>query len=136
MKRLVSAALALSLLCGTAAYADPFGPGPRHHNGFDRGWHHRHDDGAGTAVAVGVGLLALTAIIAAADRDRERARDRAYENDYPPPPPRYRPYERSNDRPDNGYGQGYDNQTYAPDDQRQPPYDAGRSDGRDDQDDQ
>jgi hypothetical protein len=90
MKRLMSAALALALLSGTAASADPFGNGPRwgHHDRWDRGWdrgRRHHDDGAGTAIAVGVGLLALTAIIAASDNDREERRVRAY--DYPPPPP-------------------------------------------------
>lgn len=104
MKRLLSAALALSLLSGTAAFAEPFDHrGGQHQRGdFDRGnrgWdgrHHRgHGNDAGTAIAVGVGLLALTAIIAASqDRDRqaqyERRRYEGYYRDDAPPPPDYR----------------------------------------------
>ena len=144
MKRLLSAALALSLLSGTAAMADPFGPGTGHHDRYDRGWdrHHggRHGDGAGTAIAVGFGLLALTAILAASDRDLARERD--YGNPPPPPPngPNYGPNNGPdnrqapdygpNDRPNNH--QGYDNnQNYGPDNQGQPPYDDNRSAGPD-----
>jgi hypothetical protein len=102
MKRLLNAALALSLLSGTAACAEPFDHrGSQHERSdFDRGrggWdgdHGRyryHDDGAGTAIAVGVGLLALTAILASQDRDREVRYDRRdgqdYRNNVPPPPP-------------------------------------------------
>jgi hypothetical protein len=124
MKRLMSAALALALLSGTAASADPFGYGPRggHHERYDRGWDHRRhrDNDAGTAFAVGFGLLALTAIVAAADRDRDETRVRAY--DYPPPPPppppRYRDqYGPAPDR-DRSYDQGRDYQD-------QPAYDDG-----------
>lgn len=91
MKRFLSAALALSLLSGTAAMADPHGFGPRdgyrhgYSQGYDRGYRHHHDDGAGTAFAVGFGLLALTAIVAASENDRER--DRVYRQEYVPPPP-------------------------------------------------
>lgn len=122
MKRLMSAALALALLSGTAASADPFGYGPRggyhqrYDRGWDRGWDHRrhHDDGAGAAIAAGIGLFALTAIIAASDRDREETRVRAY--DYPPPPPpRDRYY---NSTPDRDYDQGSDYRN-------QPSYDDG-----------
>jgi hypothetical protein len=120
MKRLLSAALALSLLSGTAAMADPFGPGPGHHDRFDRdgGGHYRHHggDGAGTAIAVGFGLLALTAILATSDRDQPR--ERGYDN--PPPPngrdygPEYGPNNNQayDDNPYDGpsnQGQGYDN---------------------------
>lgn len=129
MKRLLSAAIALSLLSGTAAIADPFGPGPGHHDRYDRGWGRHdgrhHDDDAGTAVAVGVGLLALTAILAASDRDQTRERD--YAN--PPPPPNgpdYGPEYGPNN------GQSYDNnQNYGPDNQGQPPYDNNRPYGPD-----
>jgi hypothetical protein len=102
MKRFLSAALALSLLSGSAAFAEPFDHrGGQHERGdYDRGshgWdgrHHRGND-AGAAVAVGVGLLALTAIIAASqDRDRHAQYERRrYESDYrndAPPPPDYR----------------------------------------------
>ena len=141
MKRLLSAALALSLLSGTAAMADPFGPGPGHQDRFDRdgGRHYRHhDDGTGAAVAVGFGLLALTAILAASDRDQARERD--YGNPPPPPPP---PPNGPNYGP-NDRGQGYDHsQGYGPDNSQgydnnqndgpgnQGPYDNNRPDGRD-----
>lgn len=97
MKRLLSAALALSLLSGTAAFAEPFDHRGGHYDS-DRGRHdwdgrgHRgHGNDAGTAIAVGVGLLALTAIIAAShDRDRQAQYDRRrddgyYRNDAPQP---------------------------------------------------
>lgn len=125
MKRLMSAALVLALLSGTAASADPWGYGPRggHHERYDRGWdrgwdHHRHhDDGTGTAVAVGVGLLALTAIIAAADRDRDEPRARAYDYPPPPPPPSYQ---------DRYYPAPGDDRDYrGPEYQNQPSYDGG-----------
>lgn len=115
MKRLMSAALALALLSGTAASADPWGG---RHMRYDHGWrHHRHhDNDAGTAIAVGVGLLALTAIIASADRDRDRAR--AYADVPPPPPP-----------PPPGYRYGPDNDAYPQDGDR----DYGRYDRGQDQ---
>ncbi len=101
MKRLLSAALALTLLSGSVAYADPYrGPRDGHYDRWDnrgdrhdwgrRDWdrhdRYRHrDNGAGTAIAVGVGLLALTAILASQDNDR---RERVYyREDYVPPPP-------------------------------------------------
>ena len=94
-KRLMSAALALALLSGTAASADPWhGPRGGHYDRYDRydrGYRH-HNDGAGAAVAVGVGLLALTAILAASERDR--ARTQPYAD--PPPPPSY-PYRDDRD---------------------------------------
>lgn len=115
MKRLLSAALALSLLSGTAAFAEPFDHRGGGHYDFDRGRHdwngrgHRgHGNDAGTAIAVGVGLLALTAIIAASqDRDRQAQYERRrydgyyrydappppdYRRDGPPPPPEYDGY--------------------------------------------
>lgn len=115
MKRLMSAALALALLSGTAANADPWGYGPRggHHERWDRGWDHgrrHHDDGAGTAIAVGVGLLALTAIIAASDNDREEKRVRAY--DYPPPPPPPPSYQDRYYGPAPGGDRDYDQDRY------------------------
>lgn len=124
MKRLLSAALALSLLSGTAAMADPFGPGPGHHDRFDRdgGRHYRHhDDGTGAAVAVGFGLLALTAILAASSRDQARERD--YGNPPPPPPP---PPDGSYYGPDNGQAPDY-----GPN--NGPAYDNNRNDGPGDQ---
>jgi hypothetical protein len=94
MKRLLSAALALSLMSGTAAFAGPYDHG-RHHADFDRNggrhWDRRHDDhsGVATAIGVGFGLFALATIIAASDRDRQT--ERAYDNGYDaPPPPQYR----------------------------------------------
>jgi hypothetical protein len=132
MKRLLSTALALALLSGTASYADPFGHGPRggHHERYDRGWHHRghHGDDTGAAVAVGFGLLALTAIIAASERDRDQAREQYAPPPPPPPPPGYGP---DNGGYDNGYsndGPGPDDQYYGPDNQGRQPDDGYRPD--------
>jgi hypothetical protein len=86
MKRLISAALALSLLGATAASAQPY----RHGGG-----HHRSHGGGNNGAAIlglGLGLFALGAIAASSQRDRYE--DRYYDRyDYgppPPPPPRYR----------------------------------------------
>ena len=87
MKRLLSAALALTLLGGSAAYADPHGYGHRD-NYYGERHHWRHHDDTGAAVAAGVGIFALMAILASQDRER---RDAQYQG---PPPPNY---------PDNGY---------------------------------
>lgn len=93
MKRLLSAALALTLMSGSVAYAEP--PGGWGHHDRDRGFDHRgrdfdrghfrgrHDD-TGAAIAVGVGMLGLIAILAAQDRER---RDAQYAPPPPPPPP-------------------------------------------------
>ena len=140
MKRFLSATLALALLSGTAAYADPFGHGPRsgHHERWNGGYRHHRDDGAGAAVAVGFGLLALTAILASQDHERDRGP--AYDN-YPPPPPNGQDYRRG-DEPNydqgqtydqgQGYGQdqGYDPDNGRPDDQNQPATDQRHPQGR------
>jgi len=137
MKRLISAALALALLSGTAAYADPYGHGSRygHQERWDGGYRHHRGDGAGAAVAVGFGLLALTAILASQNRERAPA----YDNYPPPPPPNGQDYRR-NDGPNDGQNvdQGQDTrrdqdngQDYrGQDNQDQPPTDRSRSQDR------
>jgi hypothetical protein len=79
IKRIIGAALALSLLGATAASAQ----GHRHGGGYHHGggWHGRGNDGA--LIGLGVGLFALGAIAAS-------QHDRYYDRyDYgPPPPPR------------------------------------------------
>jgi hypothetical protein len=79
MKRLICAALALSMLGATAASAQPY-----RHGGYGYGgsWH-RHDD-TGALVGLGLGLFALGAIVAASNHDRSYDR---YEYAPPPPPP-------------------------------------------------
>jgi hypothetical protein len=85
LKRLVCAALALSLLGATAASARPWS-GSRH---YDRGshysyshhgWRGHRDNGAGVALGIGLGLFALAAIASQND-------DRYYDYGPPPPPP-------------------------------------------------
>jgi hypothetical protein len=106
MKRLISAALALTLLGATAASAQSYrgGHGGFGHGGYSRGyghgggWHGRGDGGA--LLGLGVGLFALGAIAAASERDRYYDR---YDYGPPPPPPRY--YDRG--YYDRGYGYGY-----------------------------
>lgn len=130
MKRLISTALAFSLIGATALQAEPFRFSGRNHGSygqqghfdrgrdFDRRHHHHHNDDAGTAIAVGVGLIALTAILAAqADRDSSREAD--YERYAPPPPPpedanRYegRRYEEPRGGYDPSYPENRDNGPY------------------------
>ena len=67
MKRLVSAALALTMLSGTAAVAAPYD-----HGGYNGGYgdqYRRHDNNNGAIVA-GVGILALAAILASQHHHR------------------------------------------------------------------
>jgi hypothetical protein len=84
MKRLVCAALALTLIGSTAAVADPYGRG-NWGGGYsrqDRGDYRHGDNGAG--LAVGLGLFALAAIASQHnDRDYNRYDNRSYGgNDY------------------------------------------------------
>ena len=79
MKRLICAALALSMLGATAASADPFRHGGY---GYDRGWHHH--DNSGALIGLGIGLFALGALAASSNHDRYYDR---YEYGPPPPPP-------------------------------------------------
>ncbi len=69
MKRLISAAIALTLLGTAAASAQSYrhGGGFGHGGGYSRGWHGRGNDGA--LIGLGIGLFALGAI-AASNRDR------------------------------------------------------------------
>lgn len=81
MKRLICAALALSMLGATAASAQPFRHGGYGYGGYG-GWHHH--DNTGALIGLGVGLFALGAIAAASDHDRYYDR---YDYGPPPPPP-------------------------------------------------
>ena len=99
MKRLISAALALSLLGATAASAAsaraPIAPVDYRSQSY-----RHHDNGNGAAIAAGIGFLALAAILASQnnhDRDGRYYHDRNWrDRDYG-----YRPY-------DQGYGnRGY-----------------------------
>src|ERR1700744_6142951 len=80
MKRLIAAAVALTLVGATAASAQPFHHG--YGGGYSRGWHGRSDGGA--LIGLGIGLFALGAIAASANHDRYYDR---YEYGPPPPPP-------------------------------------------------
>ena len=104
MKRLISAALALSLLGATAASAAPARGSLVPVDYRDRSYH-RHDDGNGAAVAAGIGFLALAAILASQnnhDRDDGYSYNRNWhDNDWRDRDNGYRPY-------DQGYsGYGY-----------------------------
>lgn len=85
IKRIISAALALSLLGATAASAQGYRHGGGYsHGGYNHGggWHGRGNDGA--LIGLGVGLFALGAIAAASQHDRYYDR---YDYGPPPPPP-------------------------------------------------
>ncbi len=96
MKRLISAALALSLLGTTAAIADPYHGGHGYRGGYEHGYRHHGGDGA-AVLGLGLGLFALAAIASSHDHDRY---DEHYYNDgrYGPPPPPPRGYD-GYDRP-------------------------------------
>ncbi len=84
MKRLVSAALALTLIGTTAAVAQPYGYGNRWGSSHQyRGDYRRGDNGAGLAIGLGVGLFALAAIAASQHHDRDYGYDnRGYGGGY------------------------------------------------------
>ena len=109
MKRLISAALALSLLGATAASAAPaYGTQVQYRSERHRG----NDNGA--AIAAGIGFVALAAILASQnnhrdyDRDdwgrRDRDDDRGYGN---------YGYGNSYQGYNRGYGNGYYNNGYG-----------------------
>ena len=77
MKRLISAALALTLLGATAASADSYGRG-----GYDRGYGHGGHDNNGALIGLGIGLFALAAIAASQHNDRDRYDERGYQSNY------------------------------------------------------
>lgn len=89
MKRLISAAVALSLLGATAASAAPApnmaSRALQQVDYRDHSYRH-HDDGTGAAIGLGIGLFALGAILASQhrhDRDRWDDRDRDWrDRDY------------------------------------------------------
>src|SRR5215471_9891671 len=85
MKRLICAALALSMLGATAASAQPYRHGGYGYGGHGYGGGWRHHDDTGALVGLGLGLFALGAIVAASNHDRTYDR---YEYAPPPPPPR------------------------------------------------
>jgi len=69
MKRLVCAALALSLIGSTAAIAHDNEGSWGGYSQQDRGDYRRGDNGAGLAIGLGVGLFALAAIAASQHHD-------------------------------------------------------------------
>lgn len=107
MKRLISAALALSLLGATAASAAPVNHGTQVQY---RDSYRRHDDN-GAAVAAGIGFIALAAILASQNnRDRDDYRDRSWDHrDYGYD----RGYSNSYRGYDRNYGNGYYNNGYG-----------------------
>ena len=72
MKRIVCAALALTLLGSTAASARDWGHGG---GGYGGGYRHHHGDG-GAVLGFGLGILALGIIAAESDRHHDRYDDR------------------------------------------------------------
>ncbi len=80
MKRLVCAALALSLIGSTAAFAHDNEGNWGGYSQQDRGDYRRGDNGAGLAIGLGVGLFALAAIAASQHHDRgyDRYDNRGY----------------------------------------------------------
>ena len=117
MKRLIGAALALSLLGATAASAAAPSVAPRALQQIDyRDHSYRHrDNGNGAAVAAGIGFLALAAILASQnnhDHDGWYRHDRDWrDRDYG-----YRPYDQGYGDRDYGYrnyDRGYSGYGYS-----------------------
>jgi hypothetical protein len=96
MKRVVCAALALSLIGSTAAFAHDNEGSRGGYSQQDRGDYRRGDNGAGLAIGLGVGLFALAAI--AASQHHDRGYDR-YDNSG---------YGYGGNYYGRGYGSGYD----------------------------
>ena len=110
MKRLISAALALSLLGATAASAAPVNHGTQIQ--YRDSYRHRGDDN-GAAIAAGIGFVALAAILASQnnhDHDNWNYRDRSWDHrDYGYD----RGYGNSYRGYDRNYGNGYYNNGYG-----------------------
>jgi hypothetical protein len=105
MKKIICAALALTLLGSTAAEARGWGHGGWH-GGYHHGW------GGGAFLGLGLGLLALGAVAAHEDRERYYDREDYYRDGPPPPrgyddrygpPPRDRDYRDAPPRDGDGY---------------------------------
>ncbi len=101
MKRLLSAALALTLLSATAASA-----APRGHGGYSRSYHggYGNRNAGGALIGLGIGLMALSVLSSSSRYD-----DPYYDRDYyapPPPPPRGYYDDRYDRYDDRGYGYG------------------------------
>jgi hypothetical protein len=109
MKRLVCAALALTLVGTAAASAQPYGRG-----GYSHSYRHGGHDNTGALIGLGIGLFALGAIAASQhDYDRDRYEDRGYRGGYYQDRREYQNDYRNSYRggyqnyQDNGYGYGY-----------------------------
>lgn len=108
MKRLISAALALSLLGATAASAAPVNHATQVQ--YRDSYRHRGGDN-GAAIAAGIGFVALAAILASQnnhrdyDRDDWGRRDRDDDRGYG--------YGNSYQGYNRGYGNGYYNNGYG-----------------------
>jgi Ni/Co efflux regulator RcnB len=107
MKRLLSAALAFSLIGSTAAFADPYGHAYGYGNhgygnyGYsDRDYRYRRHNDNGGAIVFGLGVLTLAAVLASQHHEHDGwyDRDRGYyrgDDGY---------YRDGNYRDYNGYG--------------------------------
>lgn len=97
MKRVLSLALAATLLGSTAAMAQPGWGGhyghDSHYGHYGR-YHHGHGD---AAAAIGLGIFALGALAIISSQNAHRYDAPAYDDRYGPPPSDYR------DAPGDGY---------------------------------
>jgi opacity protein-like surface antigen len=105
MKRLISAALALSLLGATAASAAPVNHATQVQYRSER---HRGGDN-GAAIAAGIGFVALAAILASQNNHRDYDRDDWGRRD----DDRGYGYGNSYQGYNRGYGNGYYNNGYG-----------------------
>lgn len=112
MKRVLSLALAVSLLGSTAAMAG--GWGGHRHGGHYYGSHHSYYRGNNNAAAaVGLGIFALGALAIISSQNANREPAPAYYDRYGPPPGAY------DDRygpPPGAYDNRYDDENYGPPD--------------------
>lgn len=109
MKRILSLALAATLLGSTAAAAQGWG-GHHYSQGGNRGWSHHgygyHHDRGDAAAAIGLGIFALGALAIISSQNAHEYDARRYDDRYAPPPsPDYR-YDNRNYPSDGDYYDG------------------------------
>jgi hypothetical protein len=90
MKRVLSLALAATLLGSTAAMAQPGWGGHIGHSYHGGHYGYYHHDGGDAAAAIGLGIFALGALAIISSQNAHQYDAPGYDDRYGPPPPDYR----------------------------------------------